>query len=136
MSIREANICSCKETLLKMNKNFPVQVTIYGVYPKYCEFMLTISFTIFTICFIAELNNTQILALAFEVNTTQVLVVFYIKVNMLIGKLQHESENSCILLNKQSLMEKTEVSWFRHFQCNVVSKSIRRLVQDFLNFPM
>lgn len=87
MSIRDANKCSCKETLLKMNKNFPAQVTIYGIYPKYCEFMLTISFTIFTIRFIAELNNTQVLALVLEVNTTQVLVVFYIKVNMLIGKL-------------------------------------------------
>ena len=35
------------------------------------KFMLTINFTIFAISFMPELNNVQILALAFEVNITR-----------------------------------------------------------------
>ena len=47
-----------KETFLKINNNFPAYVAIW---PTVCQFMLTISSTIFN--FIAELVNAQLLAL-------------------------------------------------------------------------
>ena len=47
-----------KETFLKINNNFPAYIAIC---PTVCQFMLTISSTIFN--FIVELDNAQLLAL-------------------------------------------------------------------------
>ena len=67
--------------------------------------MLTISSTIFT--FTAKFDNVQLLALVLEVNFNrfpipdskiEILLMFYIKVNMRIQKLYHRSKGRRILL--------------------------------------
>ena len=51
---------------------------------------------------------------------------------MTIGKLDYESESSWILLKKQTLRKKTEVSRFEHFYLERLSKIHE--IYNYLNF--
>ena len=84
--------------------------------------MLIFSSTIFN--FIAELE--------FKENKNWISGKVYIKVNMTIGKLDYESESSWILLKKQTLRKKTEVSRFEHFYLERLSKIHE--IYNYLNF--
>ena len=64
--------------------------------------------------FRTELDNARSSILVFEVNFTQQILKFWqkvtIKVNMTVRELHHESKSSWVLLNKQILMKKTDIS--------------------------